>query len=291
MERFQLIKELGRGNFGVTYLAYDKKLKTEVAVKAIDIKDVPGHDINAIQKEINILKKLSSKPNCKRYIVCYIDSFETTFHNKPTAMIVSEYIKGISLTYIIEHSRNELIPTVIWPLFLQLIVGLRQIHDFNYAHRDIKPENILMTDDNVIKYIDFGLSCFDDCTYPVGTPVYFPPEYYLGISENSLAAAQAHDIWSLGVVFYQMANGKYPFQFDEKDQFFTQEQLAQNITSAVQPPFFSKYKQDDGRTDILIHSMLIKNWKQRPNIEACVALFYDLISSKPLFKSRKNQSI
>jgi len=95
--------------------------------------------------------------------------------------------------------KNEIIPSpnILWPLFLQLLLGLNFIHNKGYSHRDIKPNNILITKDYTIKYIDFGIACLAECRVSEctnicgginGTLNYMPPEFLL----NLLMACKIH---------------------------------------------------------------------------------------------------
>lgn len=222
---YELDDILGQGAFGITYLAYDKVYNNNVAVKIIDISEAlkKGMDIDGVIKEIDILSGLSKKSSvdldnngCHPYIVCYYDGFLSTYKNKYSLFIVSEYIDGINLyEWMKENNSNKCPPNIdlLWNMMNQMIIALEYIHNKGYAHKDIKPENIMIeNNNNKIKIIDFGLSCYKyQCNSKGGTLIYMPPEIISKDYPNSLQGSQAHDIWSMGVVFYQLANLKFPY--------------------------------------------------------------------------------
>jgi serine/threonine-protein kinase 24/25/MST4 len=289
---YQLLKEVGRGTYGVTYLGYDNREKKYVAVKTIDIakSEQSGADLSAINEEIAILKELSGD-KCPKYIACYYDTF-IDFHNgAETVFIISEYIAGGSLTKFIDDNSGNLSPSVLWPIMFQLLLGLQHIHSKGYAHRDIKPDNILITEGLTIKYIDFGIaclkrcrlqSCTDTCTGSPGTLIYEPPEFFNGTKEDSLKGSQAHDIWSLAMVFYELCNGSYglPFEFltPDRTSLIPVEEVMKNITMA--PSKSSNYMLDDGRTNAFLTTITVNNWKHRPDIYSVVGTFVNNILTK-----------
>jgi serine/threonine protein kinase len=104
-----------------------------------------------------------------------------------------------------------------------------------------------------------------------------PPEFFNGKSENSLKASQAHDIWSLAVVFFEMANGNDKFPFNA---YVTNEsQLKENISIA--PTISSNYIYDDGKTNRFIDSLLINNWKNRPTVDQAISLLSQDVLTVP----------
>lgn len=282
IRNYRIGQELGRGAFGVTYYGVDVNNRP-VAIKTIDINKSKqlGADLSAINEEIKILREISAS-NCSKYIACFYESFQDVFNGVPTVFIISEYVNGTSLTDFVANYTNEfnsyISPQVLWPLYLQLIIGLKFIHKKGYAHRDIKPDNILITEDYTIKYIDFGLACLQRCNLSTcvntcrgtpGTMLYMPPEYFTGNRSNTLESAKAHDIWSLGVVMFGLAQaGNYPFQlFDNNNHVLSNNQIMANIS--VAPQFTSDYVLDnDGRTNNFINSVLINDWRSRPDIFA-----------------------
>ena len=96
--------------------------------------------------------------------------------------------------------------------YFQLINGLEYIHINNIIHRDLKPENLLLTKNNILKIIDFGLSNYNTCdnllSTPCGSPCYASPEMVSGEKYNGFTS----DIWSTGIILYAMIYGYLPFE-------------------------------------------------------------------------------
>ena len=259
---YTIIKELGRGGFGTTFLASSNdnqgKLVVLKAVKSSGNKQ-------SIIDEVTILQTLSAV--CDPYIVCYYDNFPGILDGEDVIFIVTEYIEGTTLkNYIITHPYIE--ETLLLSLFYNLAKGLLQIHDKGIAHRDIKPDNIMITPNGQIKYIDFGISCVLYCINPGcgnicklekrGTVGYMPPEVYEQFPlkfYNKLEVAQMGDIWSLGIVFFELANRALPNYNEE---------------------IVSTYPDDD-RINILITEILKRNPAERMSINDIYYVLSELI--------------
>jgi serine/threonine protein kinase len=279
-KNYEIVKELGRGGFGITYLALDKN-KNKYAIKTLNLtKNISKEDVDF---EIETLKDLSKTNN--KYVVKYYDTFKTKINNEDNMCIVMEFIDGSSFRdFIVENTKNNKVllkSEKIKNIFNQLIQGLKFIHSINYAHRDIKPENIMITKTGDIKYIDYGLACLQKCKMNIctdtcenigGTPLYQPPEVFLGLYNNKLDMAKAWDIWSLTLTMYELCNGSLLFPYDYSDN---QQQLYKNITKA--PYIKSNYQLDNGQINQFLDSIIVNNWKQRPTIEQLESLYSKML--------------
>ena len=135
--------------------------------------------------------------------------------------LVLEYINGINLLEIIKNEKlHYLAESRAKKIFLKVVLGICHCHKINIYHRDIKLENILVLKDDSIKIIDFGFGiiCKEDSYQKLfcGTKSYMPPE----IVKKEKYIASYSDIWSLGVLFYAMLFGVFPFKGKDEDELF-----------------------------------------------------------------------
>jgi eukaryotic-like serine/threonine-protein kinase len=203
--RYTVTTILGEGAMGEVYLASDEQTGQQVAVKILAHKLITRPElIERFRREAESLRQLDH-PN----IVKFVDTFE----HEGQYVIVMEYISGGSLHELI--SQGPLPIDRARQMTLDLCDALIRAHRLNIIHRDIKPENVLITENSIPKLADFGVARLSEGTRmtrsgtQVGTPYYMSPEAW----EGKTLDAQA-DIWSLGVVFFEMLAGRVPFSGD-----------------------------------------------------------------------------
>ncbi|KYK56900.1 MAP kinase kinase kinase Czk3 [Drechmeria coniospora] len=213
--RWQQGHFVGGGTFGNVYSAMNLDIGQLMAVKEIRLQDpklIP-QIAEKIREEMGVLEVLDH-PN--------IVSYHGIEVHRDRVYIFMEFCSGGSLANLLEHGRIEDEQVIIF-YALQLLEGLVYLHERGIAHRDIKPENILLNQNGIIKYVDFGaakviarqgrtLAADLHATKPnksmTGTPMYMSPEVIKG--ENPGRAGSV-DIWSLGCVILEMATGRRPW--------------------------------------------------------------------------------
>ena len=208
---FSIKETIGKGTFSIVKLGINKKTKEKVAIKILKKKKIiHKEDVERIEREINILKKLDHINVIKIY---KINEDDEKYY------IVMEYCEnGELFHYIVERQRLDEDEASFF--FYQLINGLEYIHSENIVHRDLKPENLLLGKDNILKIIDFGLSNFCEpdnfLETPCGSPCYASPEMVCGNKYNG----HMIDIWSTGIIVFAMVCGYLPFEDPDNDILF-----------------------------------------------------------------------
>lgn len=263
-------KVLGKGGFGTVYLGKDEVDGKDVAIKCIDLEQKSMRNIanrQKIEQEIKLMSILSHKSVVKYYDSCKTDNYW---------YIIMEYCnKGTLLDVINENSGNERENQARYYL-TQLRDALKYLRHLGYVHRDIKPTNILLTcvktvgcdtddifdmdedyfttESVVVKLADFGLSKCTEADAMMntvcGSPLYMAPEVLFNRGYSIKA-----DLWSFGVMMYQLLIGKHPHEAK------TIEQLRSNIDN-VEIDFHLHYGYSPHCYDLLTR-LLDKNSSKR----------------------------
>ena len=202
--RYMLVKHIGQGGMADVYVAVDTLLNREVAVKILrgELSNDPVALLR-FQREANASTALSH-PN----IVDIYDVGEDEGHH----FIVMEYVRGRDLKQLIAQ-RGALCKEEAVAIMKQLVSAVAEAHRRNIIHRDIKPQNVLIKDDGTLKVVDFGIALAQDALQltqsdsVMGSVHYLAPE----IARGEAATVQS-DIYSLGIVFYELLSGEVPFR-------------------------------------------------------------------------------
>jgi len=194
---------LGKGTFSTVKLATDKRTNEKIAIKILEKNKIKtNRDFNRINREINIAKNINHLN-----IVQFLEIKE----DLDKYYILMEYCEKGELFDLI-LSKKKLSEDEAAYYFYQLVNGLEYIHMNNIIHRDLKPENLLLTKNNILKIIDFGLSNYNPednlLTTSCGSPCYASPEMVSGKKYNGIT----NDVWSIGIILYAMIYGYLPFE-------------------------------------------------------------------------------
>jgi serine/threonine-protein kinase len=208
--RYILEKEIGKGSMGLIYKAWDPKLDRTVVIKQVNF------NFTSNTKEIGMLKdrllreaRAAGRLNHPNIVIIYDVDEEKDF-----SYIVMEYLQGNDLKLLLEKEvRLEPGRTVY--IIRQICDALDYAHQMGIIHRDIKPSNIILTQNHTVKVADFGiakipnLGTLTQTGSIVGTPFYMSPEQLEGRKLDGRA-----DIFSVGVILYEMLTGAHPFAGD-----------------------------------------------------------------------------
>ena len=205
-ERYEILKSIGEGGMANVYLAHDIILDRDVAIKVLR-GDLAGDEkfVRRFQREALSASSLSH-PN----IVEMYDVGE----DNGTYYIVMEYIPGQTLKQMIKKRGGVSLSEAI-DIMLQITDGIKEAHDSYIIHRDLKPQNILIKDNGEIKITDFGIAMALNSTQltqtnsVMGSVHYLPPEQASG-----KGATIKSDIYSMGIMFFELLTGNLPFKGD-----------------------------------------------------------------------------
>ncbi len=202
--RYEIIEELGSGGMGCVYRALDRRIEEEIAIKILN-PDI-AHDqklIDRFRDELKFTRRIVHKNVCRIYDL-----------NESGGLlyIVMEYVPGENLKSFIRRS-GQLTPGKAISLAVQVAEGLAEAHRLDLVHRDLKPQNIMIDRQGSARIMDFGIARSlrtegkTEAGMILGTPEYMSPEQAEGGDVD-----RRSDIYSLGLILYEMATGRVPFQ-------------------------------------------------------------------------------
>ena len=203
-ERYEIIEALGKGGMGEVYRAEDKKTGEELALKLIKPEiSADAKTIERFSNELKLAHKISHRNVCRMFHLS---------EEKGTSYITMEYVPGEDLKSFLKRSRRLDIGTAI-SIGKQVCEGMAEAHGLGVVHRDLKPSNIMIDKDGNARIMDFGIARslktkrITGAGVMIGTPEYMSPEQV-----EAKEVDQRSDIYSLGVILYEMVTGRIPFQ-------------------------------------------------------------------------------
>ncbi len=202
-DRYLVIEDLGKGGMGKVYKVLDKEINEKIALKLIKPEIAADRQtIDRFQNEIKITRRITHKNVCRMYHLG---------REKDTCYITMEFVRGENLKKIIRMTR-ELTLEAALNIAQQICHGLIEAHRLGIVHRDLKPQNIMIDEDGDVRIMDFGIASSIEtkgATLPgmmIGTPEYMSPEQIDGGEIDARS-----DLYSLGIIIYEMLTGKTPF--------------------------------------------------------------------------------
>jgi predicted Ser/Thr protein kinase len=249
--RYRLDRELGQGGMGTVYLAHDAVLDRHVALKLMSKPRLGTEGRSRLLVEARTVARMKH-PN----IVTVYDAGEVELQ----PYVVMEYIQGKTLNeYELDGFKGVVQAST------QICAALQYAHEQDIIHRDLKPENIIIQPDGSLQLMDFGLAVSTSARMTekgliMGTVAYMSPEQAFGYE-----VSPASDLYSLGVILYELTTGSLPFEAENALGVITQ-----HIHAPVVPPR-AKNEQIPIQLNDLILSLLSKNPGDRPGSAAEVA--------------------
>jgi serine/threonine protein kinase/tetratricopeptide (TPR) repeat protein len=204
--RYQIIEELGKGGMGKVYKVFDQEVQAKMALKLIKPEiSADRNTIDRFRNELKIARDVSHKNICRMYDLG---------REAGSYFITMEYVSGEDLKSFIRRSRQLVVGTAIF-IARQVCDGLAEAHRVGVVHRDLKPGNIMIDREGNAKIMDFGIARsvsvkgITGAGVMIGTPEYMSPEQVEGKEVD-----QRSDIYSLGIILYEMLTGQVPFEGD-----------------------------------------------------------------------------
>jgi eukaryotic-like serine/threonine-protein kinase len=193
--KYQVLANLGSGGFGTVFLAKDTWIDKKVAIK-VPHRQTGDHD--DLLQEPRLLAALDHQN---------IVGILTAERVEGVFFIVMEYVKGESLEAVLDREKSLDNPRAL-NYVAQILKGVEHAHKATILHRDLRPANVLVSESGIVKVADFGTSRLlekSHATTVIGSPPYMAPEQFQG------RAVLASDIYSVGVILYQMLTGSLPY--------------------------------------------------------------------------------
>lgn len=204
--RYQVLKQLGKGGMGKVYVVWDSEINEEVAIKLLNPEISSDEEIiKRFRNELKLARKILHRNVCRMFDLS---------KEGETYYITMEYVPGEDLKSLIKKN-GPLSPGKTVFIAKQLCQGLAEAHKSGIIHCDLKPQNIMIDGEGNVRIVDFGVARSHKATgmtesgFLIGTPEYMSIEQVEGKTVD-----QSSDIYSLGVILYEMLTGKVPFKSD-----------------------------------------------------------------------------
>lgn len=205
-DRYEVIEELGEGGMGIVYKVFDRKIDEKVALKVL-APEIAGDEktIERFRNELKLARKVSHRNVCRMYDLS---------EEENTHFITMEFVPGENLKSLIKRI-GQLSKTKALSIAKQVCEGLTEAHRQGVVHRDLKPQNIMVDSDGNARIMDFGIArsirtkSITETGMIIGTPEYMSPEQVEGVGIDHQS-----DLYSLGVILFEMLTGRVPFQGD-----------------------------------------------------------------------------
>jgi len=208
--RYQLLGEIGRGQMGVVYRAFDPKIDRQVAIKTIQMEGMGSAMDSATMRRRFVLEAQTAGRLSHANIATVFDVGE----EGDTTFIAMEYVEGRTLESYLETNTTPRFDETL-EILSQVAAGLDAAHAQGVIHRDVKPANILISADGQVKITDFGIARFSateltQTRTALGTPSYMSPEQLGGEELDGRT-----DLYALGVIAFRMLTGEKPYEAEE----------------------------------------------------------------------------
>ena len=267
LKKYRKVKYLGKGSYGAAILVELRSNPSQMfVIKEIVIGHLKLSEQNAAKMEAEVLHQMSHSN-----ITMYIESFV----ENSKLYIVMEHADGGDLTGAIAKRRKS---GIRWPedevmrIFVQLCLALKHVHEANILHRDLKAQNVFLTTKGIVKLGDFGIAKVldadeDQARTQIGTPYYLSPEIC-----ESKPYGRKSDVWSLGVILFELLTLEMPFQATSLPSLV-------HLICTTEPPYNKVQGQGNTSTErysngmlALVKSMLHKDPDRRPSVKQLVTI-------------------
>jgi serine/threonine protein kinase len=266
--RYEIIEELGKGGMGKVYRVEDKKIKEEVALKLINPEIASDKKtIERFTNELKMARKIAHRNVCRMF-----DLGE----EKGMHYITMEYVRGEDLKSMIRMTGQLGLGTTI-NIAKQVCEGLTEAHRLGIIHRDLKPQNIMIDKEGNARIMDFGIArsleakSITVAGVIIGTPEYMSPEQVEGKEVDCRS-----DIYSLGVILYEMVTGQLPFEGD------TPLSIAMKHKSEAPPnPKWQNAQIPDRLSEVILRCMKKDREKRYKNSEELLSELSKIEEARP----------